>query len=342
MDPDDVDARVAAGSDGVNLNRNFQHEYLYFQPHVGPHMVSEVESRALVDFVFDHPNIAAVLTFSAYDNLRSAPPRRREPPEGVTGNPPEVPTNVLDEDRPYVEYVGERFRELSGMDGRGAADEAGSFPQFVYYQAGLPSFTTPVWTLPAGDEADDETARARRWLEWMDSAGVDGYVEWTGATHPELGEVEVGGFRPNVRINPPSSEVTGLVEGHGAFVTWLLGRLPEVRIAETSVEPRGEGVWEVTATVVNEGYLPTRLAMGERTRFNRPVTVRLTPSGEGGGEMQVVSGNIQEQVSRLDGMGGRSTHTWLVRAPAGTRTSVEVFAERGGGLLSTPLTLETP
>jgi hypothetical protein len=65
------------GTDGVNLNRNFQHEYLYFQPHVGPHMVSEVESRALADFVHDRHNIAAVLTFSAYDNLRTPPPAQR-------------------------------------------------------------------------------------------------------------------------------------------------------------------------------------------------------------------------------------------------------------------------
>jgi hypothetical protein len=58
---------------GVDLNRNFQHEYPYYEPDAGPHMVSEVESRALMDFVIAHRNIAIVLTYGASDNLVNAP-----------------------------------------------------------------------------------------------------------------------------------------------------------------------------------------------------------------------------------------------------------------------------
>ena len=53
----------------------------------------------------------------------------------------------------------------------------------------------------------------------------------------------------------------------------------------------------------------------------------------------VVPGNIQQQTPRLEGMGGREEFTWLVQAPAGTRVTLEVFAERAGGLQSVPLTL---
>jgi len=58
---------------GVDLNRNFQHEYPYYEPDAGPHMVSEVESRALMDFVIAHRNIAMVLAYGASDNLVAAP-----------------------------------------------------------------------------------------------------------------------------------------------------------------------------------------------------------------------------------------------------------------------------
>ena len=61
------------GPGGVDLNRNFQHEYPYNQSDAGPHMVSEQESRALMDFVVSHRNIAMVLTFGGSDNLVSAP-----------------------------------------------------------------------------------------------------------------------------------------------------------------------------------------------------------------------------------------------------------------------------
>jgi hypothetical protein len=64
------------GSGGVNLNRNFQHEYPYWQADAGPHMVSEIETRALMDFVLAHRNIAAILTFGETDNLVTPPDSR--------------------------------------------------------------------------------------------------------------------------------------------------------------------------------------------------------------------------------------------------------------------------
>ncbi len=369
IDPSNVDAYVATGTDGVDLNRNFQHEYLYFRPHVGPHMVSEVETRALVDFVHDRHNIAAVLTWSPYDNLRTLPPTNRRVPEGVTGNPPRVPTNILPEDRPFFEYVSGRFHEITEQRGTGAANEAGSFAQFVYYQVGLPSFTTPVWTVesvvaqsttPASGGQDDGDgasgpraasasgtgaagagARAGaqsadvRWLSAFSDAGIEGFLDWTPARHPTLGEVEVGGFRPNSRVNPPAAQIREAAEPHAQFALWLAQQLPEVEIVETKVEGRGDDVWLVTATLANEQYLPTQLAMGTRVRFNRPITVRLLPA-QG---VTVLTGEIQQQFPRLEGMGDRSKHTWLVHAPSGTRVTMEVFAERAGGLQSVPLTL---
>jgi len=64
------------GPGGVDLNRNFQHEYPYWQADAGPYMVSEVESRALMDFVISHRNIGAILTFGLTDNLVTPPDSR--------------------------------------------------------------------------------------------------------------------------------------------------------------------------------------------------------------------------------------------------------------------------
>jgi hypothetical protein len=54
---------------GVDLNRNFAHEYPYYKPGAGPHMVSAAEARALMAWIVVHRNIAAVLTFGESDNL---------------------------------------------------------------------------------------------------------------------------------------------------------------------------------------------------------------------------------------------------------------------------------
>ncbi len=60
---------------GVDLNRNFQHQYPYYTPDAGPHMASEPEVRGLLEYVLARRNIAAVLTFGESDNL-IAPPSR--------------------------------------------------------------------------------------------------------------------------------------------------------------------------------------------------------------------------------------------------------------------------
>jgi hypothetical protein len=64
------------GPGGVDLNRNFQHEYPYWQGDAGPYMVSELESRALMDFVLAHRNVAAIVTFGETDNLVTPPDAR--------------------------------------------------------------------------------------------------------------------------------------------------------------------------------------------------------------------------------------------------------------------------
>jgi hypothetical protein len=61
------------GPGGVDLNRNFQHDYPYNDADAGPHMISERESRALMDFVIAHRNIGAILTFGHSDNLVTPP-----------------------------------------------------------------------------------------------------------------------------------------------------------------------------------------------------------------------------------------------------------------------------
>ncbi len=63
------------GAGGVDINRNFQHQYPYYQVDAGPHMASEAETRGVLDYMLARRNIAAVLTFGESDNL-IAPPTR--------------------------------------------------------------------------------------------------------------------------------------------------------------------------------------------------------------------------------------------------------------------------
>jgi hypothetical protein len=61
------------GVGGVDLDRNFPHLYPAYTPWAGRFMVSERESRALLDFVLARRNIAAVLVLGATDTLIGGP-----------------------------------------------------------------------------------------------------------------------------------------------------------------------------------------------------------------------------------------------------------------------------
>jgi hypothetical protein len=63
-------------SGGTDINRNFMHAYPYFKENAGKYMVSENETRALLDWMLVHRNIAMVLTFGESDNLITAPSSR--------------------------------------------------------------------------------------------------------------------------------------------------------------------------------------------------------------------------------------------------------------------------
>ncbi|HSA94404.1 MAG TPA: M14 family metallopeptidase [Acidobacteriota bacterium] len=107
---------------GVDLNRNFTHEFPYNKPDAGPHMVSEAESRALMDWVLEHGNIAAILTFGESDNL-IVPPTSA----GRLG-----PGRELDLVR-FAEAAaaGARtsgFIQTGGASGRGGRFMGGEFP----------------------------------------------------------------------------------------------------------------------------------------------------------------------------------------------------------------------
>jgi len=61
---------------GTDLNRNFQHAYPYYKENAGRYMVSELETRAMVEWMLHHQQVALVMTFGESDNLIVPPTSR--------------------------------------------------------------------------------------------------------------------------------------------------------------------------------------------------------------------------------------------------------------------------
>jgi hypothetical protein len=396
------------GPGGVDLNRNFQHAYPYWTGDAGPHMVSEVETRAVMDFAIARRNIAAFLTFGQSDNLVTPPDSRGEfaaakvpalpgfaefsnaevfqkgdfsaPATGAgrgrgsggrgggggswlrgaqpgrdndpnSGTRPA--TTVASQDQVYFKAVSDAYKEITGIENVPVhRTPEGALFQYGYFHFGVPSFTTVGWGLasvstggspepqPEPRPAAAQSQRQSRpgsatsasagsdaaILAALDSAGVDAFAEWTAFQHPELGEVEIGGFLPYVTHNPPAANLPELGEKHGEFLVKLAGMLPKVRIAETKVEAHGGGVFTVTAEVENAGFFPTSTQHGVRSRSVGPTYLQIQVDPDA-----ILTGaDKTASVGVLNGSGTREEVTWVIRGREGATVEIKLMSQKSG------------
>jgi hypothetical protein len=197
----------------------------------------------------------------------------------------------------------------------------------------------PAGGPPAGRAPQAQAARAAgaqpgadsTVLAALDAAGIDAFVPWTPFTHPDLGPVEIGGFRPYAVTNPPPAELAELGRKHGAFTVRLAGLLPRVRIVETKVTSHGGGVFTVTAAVENGGYFPTALQHGLVARAVQPTTVQIQVPPEA-----VLTGAAKAStIPRLDGSGAREEFTWVIRGQPGAAVEIRARSQQGGTTTAT-------
>ncbi len=449
---------------GVDLGRNFAHEYPYYKPGAGPHMVSEAESRALMAWIVAHRNVAAILTFGESDNLivpptsagRLGPAREldlvrlaeaaaagarsagfvqtggamgfgrggrmmmgefsmemlmgggagrqqagRQSQSGESSRfmmPDRKPaTTVATADYDYFKAVSDKYVELTGIrQPLYVREPQGAFFQYGYFQFGVPSFSTPGFGLttaegpgqrrmgmappgagetgppaqsgrpasgtggggavttivasggpegmmlmqmgpgggqgafgqpPAGAAASAATPGIdRQVLKWLDAEKIDGFVKWAKVKHPELGEVEIGGFKPYAYTNPPAAKLAGLGASHAKFALHLLSLFPRVKVASFEAVALGGGLFRLKAEVENAGFWPTSLAQGLTARSVKPTLVQL---GVEPGD--VLSGSAKTNFLQvLAGSGGRAKYEWLIKGQAGDVVELLAQSEKGG------------
>jgi hypothetical protein len=164
-------------------------------------------------------------------------------------------------------------------------------------------------------------------LKWADATlPKKGFVEWTAFHHPTLGEVEIGGFAPYLRIVPPLAEVEKTIAFHTDFYLGLIKKLPGLEISKTEVKPVGPEVYQLTAYFTNPGWFPTSTAQGRRARTAWPITVRLKL----GSEQALFSGRPIESIPFLDGSGDTKKIEWTVKGKKGTSVVVSAGTPRLG------------
>jgi len=166
-------------------------------------------------------------------------------------------------------------------------------------------------------------------LKWADENREDkGFVEWTPFDHPTLGQVEIGGFIPYLRMNPPLSLAKKTMEFHTDFYLNLLHRMPELKMTNAHVEDIGDGLYHVTVFFTNSGWFPTSTAQGRRSRAAWPIRIEVKLSES----QSIFSGKRITNIPFINGSGDVQKAEWTIQAKKGSKLVITATSSRLGSV----------
>jgi len=307
------------GAGGVSFNRNLTYNYEEFGPNAGLYPVSEPETRAVVDFLYDRFNIFAVFAFGPQDNL-GQPMKASERQGAAQGQPQNQPvdqgmmrrenrkiTSVQKTDEIINKLVSDKYHEITGLKGSPTVvAEPGNFMEWAYFHYGRYSFSSPGWWLTADKGKSAEVS----FLNFADKAGIkDAFIPWTPVTHPDFPgkAVEVGGIKPFSLINPPPDSLGNLISVHFRFITAVSAMHPELEFLDVKTEDEGENIFRLTLKVHNKGIMATNTEAGEPNIWTRIMRLVMEPSAG----QTILSGSRIQRIQRLQG-DETAEFSWLI------------------------------
>lgn len=184
-----------------------------------------------------------------------------------------------------------------------------------------------------GGKKEREPSDDAKRLRWIDAQHESArFLPWKPFDHPELGPVEIGGFAPYARIEPPEDARAEIAREELEFLLTLGPALARVAVVDAKARELAGGLWEVRAAVENRSLLPLLSAAARRAEALRPARVSLRiPDGA-----RVVAGERETLVSELAGSGGREELVWIVQGAAAGSIGVEVDTPGAGRVQAVP------
>ncbi len=356
----DGDGRVDEdGIGGLDLHRNYAENWRpmpgrdrtgrgFTQTGAGEFPLSEIETRSVVVWLLENPNVSVV------NSMDTAVPMHLRAPSTSPGH-----ERMYPEDLAYYEYFDSIGVSITGYPyagdvyhdyatrGRSTDPNAGSplfghGPDFGYWYYGAIWYGDELWNggrFPDlnGDGVEDELDA----LLWDDTYNQGlAFREWRPFHHPLYGPVEIGGWHPKFfRQNPPPADLERWVRNQGLFNLTLAQHLPLLEMEEIEVKEVGREAdrrtFEVTVGWRNVGGLPTALRQARLVKIVRPdrAVLEFPPSGREGPQVRIVEPNPQGTVDMgwLD-PGERASTTFRVevQGPGVVRGKARILSTRGG------------
>jgi hypothetical protein len=344
------------GIGGLDLHRNYPENWRpepgldktgrgMEQTGAGAYPLSETETRAVVLFLLQHPNVSVVQTMDTIGPMHLHGPSTSRSEE-----------SMFPEDLKLFRYFDEQGKKITGYKVAGDVyweipsiekkiqepdpfeqkkPEAtfGHSPDFGYFYFGSIWYGDELWCGgKVKDYNKDGIITTLESLRWNDEAlGGKGFINWHTYLHPQLGEVEIGGFNMKFFVdNPPPEYLEEWAKKEAMFNLFLAESLPQVRIFSVEVKPLRKEIdtYEVVCVLGNEGFLPTSLEMAKRVKITRPDWAEINFPGAGAellGSMEKVElGTIRSKETK-------EVH-WNVKVTgkAPVEAEISINSTRGG------------
>lgn len=302
----------------------------YGRPVSGPEPLYETETRAVAEFVRRHSrNIVAANDVHTRAGLHISPldfsPEHPAPPQ----------------DSILLHEIGADGAERSGY-GREAifppgltGMAKGCFTSWLYFEMGIAAWCTELYSshvmvqglekmpadyhpLYAADQQRQQDELAL--LRWDDAQGGRYFVPWRRFHHPQLGDVELGGWKTKYIIdNPPPDYLEEHCRRCWDFTQSALLAMPRVRVAALRQQRRGADCL-IEVLICNTGRQPTSgTAMARQKYSDTALFVSLSAEGE---DLPVFSCELEGYDSRR--------FAWTVPYQAGKCYELLVSGPRTG------------
>ncbi|WP_394848944.1 M14 family metallopeptidase [Pendulispora brunnea] len=268
----------------TDLNRNFPWSWVpdAEQAGAGAFPTSEPESRAIVAFASEHPEIFAWLNLHTFGGAFLRP----------LGTAPDKKMNPSD--LAVYQQIGAWCEKFTGYPMVSVFEEFlyspdtvlhGDLAAFGYHQRGAIAYVCELWDFFAqvglerkrpfilrySQISREEFVQIARWDREHNQSRI--LRPWRTFQHPQLGEVEIGGRDPRVGIqNPPYERLAEICTNQAAALFRVAALAPRIVLGEPQITRLGEDTYRVEITVENRGYLPTFvLASAKGLPFNAPL-----------------------------------------------------------------------
>ncbi len=335
------------GDNDTDLNRNFPWSWMPepTQEGAGRFPLSEPESRAVVEFTTQHPEIFAWLNLHTFGGVYIRP----------SGH--ESDRKMNQEDLELFRQIEEWGQSVGGYPMVSGFEEFlyepdkplhGDLADYAYHQRGAIGFVCELWDLfreigmekkkPFVDHYSqfsvDDMVRLAKWDAEKNASRA--IRPWKTFEHPQIGTVELGGIDPRVGlVNPPFERLAEVCQRQTDFLLRLAALAPRISIAETRTMPLGNGAWRVEATIRNDGYLPSYvLASAKTLKWNHPIAVDAT----GVGCRLADSSMARRDVGHLEGWGrgrfGLSAAAFYQRSRGSVSSKTMSWVVTGEGTLT--------